>query len=413
MKRSTLIISILLINMPALSNIDVTFIGRIKFADGLGQLIVGLAEVLKDDLTFNHVRLPGTYYDFTDIAPALETALKNPDPTAGNVSFLLYPLWRKGLSAADYVPKESLIKLAYSMVESTRIPEQWVAILNEQFDGVVVPDQFYQKVYEESGVKIPVFVVPHGVYLEELLNEPLREHNPSQPFVFGLSASFRKRKNHELVIEAFHKAFGNDERFILVIHGRTSHNQYKKELEQKIHELDAQNIHIIESFLSDKEYKELLKSFDCYVLLSKGEGFSISPREALALGTPTIISDNTAHQTICRSGAVYPVPFEIRQNADYSHHGWGYCGEDFNGTVEDAAQALKEVYDNYEWYKKKALQGREWVKQYLWEQVKPQFLSLLKPKRVLLGAKNTVSAEYIMTRSKELYDKYQQLIAGS
>ena len=61
------------------------------------------------------------------------------------------------------------------------------------------------------------------------------------------------------------------------------------------------------------KYIEFISTFDCYVNLSKGEGFSIPPRESLALGIPCIISDNTAHKTICDSGLVLPVTSKILQ----------------------------------------------------------------------------------------------------
>ena len=402
---------VLSISLNVRGNIDVTLIGSVKYADGIGRLIIGLTDVIKDDLTINHVRLPKKQnYNFLDVDPTIEAVLKNPDPSPGNVSFLMYPLCMGSTNYSDLVPEESPIKLAYSMLESTKIPDKWTNILNEKFDAVVVPDIFYLKVYEESGVTIPIFVIPHGIYIEELLKKPTRKRNLSKPFVFGTSASFWARKNQELVIEAFHQAFGNDDKVSLVLHGRSGHKRYEKKLHDKIAELNATNITFIKSALSDEELTALFKTFDCYVLLSKGEGFSVTPREALALGIPTIISDNTAHTTICKSGCVYGVPSTIRKKAHYVGLRFGCCGEDFNCTVKDAAKALKEVYINYEHYQKKALMGRTWVKKYLWKNVKDNFLALLKPRTVVYGSVNKVENSCLMTNSRNLYTKYRQLL---
>ena len=159
--------------------------------------------------------------------------------------------------------------------------------------------------------------------------------------------------------------------------------------------------------LTDKGFKELFKTFDCYVLISKGEGFSISPREALALGKPCIISNNTAHKTICNTGHVYAVPSELIEPA--IDPGVGACGNRFNCSIKDVRKALREVYTNYQEYVEKALGGREWVKDYLWENLKLRFLNLIKPKKVVLGNHNEITDDYLMTDSKKLYAKYSQL----
>ncbi len=407
MKRIVLL-SIVFVNLYS-SDIDVTLIGRVKFADGLGRLVIGLTDVLKDDLSINHVQLPKKdCYDFTHVSPDIEAVIKNPDKTPGKVSLLLFPLWWKQFSAADCVP-ESHIKIAYSMVESTKVPDKWVEILNERFDAVVVPDEFYQGVYTDSGVAIPVFVIPHGIYIEDFLQEPLRQRDPSQPFVFGISAGFWPRKNQDLLLEAFCAEFKNDSQVRLVMQGRSGNRSYEKKLHKKIKKLGLTNSTLIKSSLTDQEYKDLMKSFDCYVLVSKAEGFSVTPKESLALGIPTIITDNTAHKTLCKSGYVYAVPSEIRQPATYIGLGLGECGDDFNCTVEDARKALREVYDNYEDYQNRAIQGREWIKRYLWSSLKGTFRNLVKPTKILLGTENVVTDDYLMTTSEELFRKYQQL----
>ena len=65
------------------------------------------------------------------------------------------------------------------MLESTRIPDEWVNILNKKFDLVIVPDEFYESVYYSSGVKIPIFVLAHGIHLEDFLAQPPK-NNTSQ-----------------------------------------------------------------------------------------------------------------------------------------------------------------------------------------------------------------------------------------
>jgi glycosyltransferase involved in cell wall biosynthesis len=153
-------------------------------------------------------------------------------------------------------------------------------------------------------------------------------------------------------------------------------------------------------------------SLDCYVLFSHGEGFSISPREALALGIPCILSNNSAHKTICKTGYVRVVPSDILSKVVFyeldNHITYMY------GTnLEDARQALKDVYNNYEIYKNKALDGRKWVQQYLIPNLKQKYINLIKPRKILFGDENIVTDDYFMTNSKVLFEKYNKFIKNN
>ncbi len=438
------------------SPFDLTIIGQAKYRESLCRLPIALTDLLKNELAINFI--PTLQSDFTEVPDAVRTILSNPDKTPGNVALIFDILWDFDRTPADYVPTDSFIKIAYSMLESSAIPPQWVKILNQKFDLVVVPDTYYHSVYKNCGVQIPIFVQPHGIDIDDLLREPLNKA-PRKPFTFGSSSTFMKRKNHELLIEAFHAEFGNNPNVKLKIHGRavwnnefdlkgiqkklntpaepgkndfvklTIHGQMvlknkaelngahkkliastkkkQRKLTKGINKLTS-NIELTLSPLSKKEYKDFLMSLDCYVLLSKGEGFSLTPREALALGKPCIISNNTAHTTIAETGFVYSVPSLLQEPAHYS--GFGHCGYNFNCTLADTRKALRDVYTNYQMYVAKAQEGRKWVERYLWKNVKAKFLNLIKPKDVRLGGENRITDEFIMTSSPMLYNKYMQLV---
>jgi glycosyltransferase involved in cell wall biosynthesis len=149
--------------------------------------------------------------------------------------------------------------------------------------------------------------------------------------------------------------------------------------------------------------------------LSCGEGFSFIPREALALGIPVIITDNTASSTICKSGFVRSVRSEkkIRSKSNvYRILFADDCGDQFDCEVEDAKNALLDVYSNYPVYVHKALDGRNWVRQYDCENpnLRSQYLTLVKPKKVVLGNENKIEDDTLITNSIELYQKYIELI---
>ena len=392
-----------------LSMFDLTIVGQISHADGLGRLPIGLTAALKDSITINHIKTPGMHV-FKDVPVEVKKILTHYNKTPGNVALLFDILWAHKVIPSRSVPKKSLIKIAYSMIEGTRIPTQWVKILNETFDLVVVPDSFYEPVYKKSGVTIPIFVLPHGIEIESLLKRSRPERNPKR-FIFGTSAAYWPRKNFEKLLEAFGREFSNESGVELHLHGRTSSERYMNMLKKiRLRYRDAK-ISMRKKKLSKKEYEDFLSSLDCYVLLSKGEGFSVTPREALALGIPCIITNNTAHQTLCRTGYVYPVESTSAQPAFYAH--LGTWGEQFNCSIEDVQKALREMYENYDYYREKALLGRQWVESYTWSQLQKKWLSLIKPHTILLGQENLPLDDTLITNSPAFYAKYEKLIAGS
>lgn len=392
---------------PSKSPYDVTIVGSVKFADGLGRLSVGFIDYLKNDLKINFIS-SRQQIDLKDIPLEVINVIKDKNKVPGNVAILFDPVWYQGWSAWKHVPA-SIIKIAYSMLESTAIPSEWVSILNKQFDAVVVPSPFLVQVYQNSGVKKPIFVMPHGIYIEEFLNKPIKRY-ANEPFVFGMSAGFWPHKNHVLLLKAFIKEFGNKPKVKLILHGRFGNPEIINKVIRKIKKYKLTNVEIINKSFSQREYLKFMENLDCYVLVSKGEGFSVTPRESLALGLPCIISYNTAHNVICQTDLCYCVPSYIKEPADYRANFGIYSGYNFNCNIEDLQKALQEIYQNYEHYLEKAKIGRIWVQQYLYKNLKNKYLTLIKPKEVFLGPINTITDNYIMTDSTDLYRKYKLLL---
>ena len=164
-----------------------------------------------------------------------------------------------------------------------------------------------------------------------------------------------------MLIDAFAQEFGNEKDVCLKLHGRSGLPYCINAIKRKLQDINAKNIILIEHSFNNDEHVHFMSSLDCYVFVSKGEGFSITPREALALGIPCILTNHTAHSTICNTGYVRPVLSDIMEPAYYDCFG-SYCGYQFNTSTEELRQALRDVYNNYKYYLKKAHKGREWVR---------------------------------------------------
>jgi len=305
------------------------------------------------------------------------------------------------------LPNHSSVKIMFTVTERTEVPEIFVTKMNQNFDALVVPDPWMIDVLKNSGVTLPIFVLPlvldHN--LQSLLTLPLKQTS-NKPFTFGMTGGFTPRKNHSLILKAFAEEFGNNPNFKLRLHG--AYGKGVARLLSMQQEYHLSNVEIIQKRFSRQEYEDFIRSLDCYSFVSKGEGFSITPREAMAAGVPCIISNNTAHKVICKTGFVCSVPSNIIEPAYYVPME-KYIGNDFNCDINDVKKAMREVYNNYKNYLALAPKAREWVTQYLTENLTLYYLNLIKPRLVILGPDNLITNEYLMTNSEKLYKKYQEL----
>lgn len=382
------------------NTIDTTIINSVLMSDGIGRHGVMFMSALHDKLSMNMLQLSPKNYK--DVPPEVLKILIKPFNGFGKVAFWTNILGIGNEYAQIYKSMSSPLKISYSMFESDALPEMWVSTLNSYFDLVVVPDEFLVSVYKNSGVKIPIFVIPLGIMMEDLLNVPLKI-SPGTPFTFGMSAGFWKRKNHIKLMQAFSKEFGNNFKFKLKIHGRFG--PYKSEVEKYYQQINCKNIELITTPLSIKDYNDFINEIDCYVFPSSGEGFSVTPREALALGRPCIVTNNTAHKTICNGGHVIPLPANKKLPAVYEVFANKQIGFFYDCEINDLIKSMKDVVNNYDKHLKQAHSGRAWVKQYLWSELKPTYLNLLKPTNISLDTVNNVSATEFKTNNKNLYSK--------
>jgi glycosyltransferase involved in cell wall biosynthesis len=385
---------------------DLAVMGSVKFADGIGRQSIGLIDCLKHAVSIKHLKFGSI--NLKNVSHPVQRIIKQKYKRSAHVLIYEEPLLH---SAADTFPDlpETNIRIAYSMLECTKIPQKWVMILNVFFDAVAVPDVFLVDVYKNSGVRIPIFVVPLGMYLDPLLHKSfLHSKLNRHPFIFGNLGSICARKNQLTLLQAFAKAFGNDPNVKLLINGRGVEVEYLAQMNKTMRLLKLDNVTISKTPLNQRDYLRTLETLDCYVSPSIGEGFSLQPREAIALGLPSIVTDNTAQSTICLSGYVRAVPSPIPIKATYV--GWkDDLGNQFGCTTEDLATALRDVYDNYELHARAAFEGRKWVEQYQHEHLQKLYKTLVLPKQVVLSDRNEIIGDVLYTTSPNLQKKYQKI----
>lgn len=385
-------------------------------ADGIGRQTAELASVLLEDFKVNII---SNHFVDVDIPHKIKKLLRQDQRDAenetrklGRVVILEESLWAPGGDLARVlhtISRDDQIRIAYSMLESTGIPQEWVMQLNLYYDAVAVPDSFLMDSYRKSGVTIPIFELPLGLDLDAFLKQPLKQAR-NEKMVFANLSACLDRKNHILLVRAFARAFGNKEDVVLHINCRTGDEEAEKALVEEIVKSNCSNIIYTELTFRRDAYLKVFKGIDCYVSLSKGEGFSIQPREAMALGIPVIVTNNTGQSTICKTGLVKVVESPLAEPARYFGRPYK-AGYRFNCTLDDAVAALLDVYQNYDKYLKNGSEARKWVSFYSYsnDYLKKLYKTLVSPKEIVLGNENKLEPDRLTVDSQELYEKYLRL----
>ncbi len=387
---------------------DVTVAGFIQMADGLGRQSIELIDALKKKSDVHFQKTRPTHWQ--DVPLHLHTVIKDQSRPLGKVVIFEEALIETNPLVLKIFNKKApnQIWLTYSMFETSKIPKDFTKNIDNYFDAVIVPDPYLIKVYQNSGVVKPIFVLPLGLDLSSFINAPLKSKK-NTPFVFANFSSCEGRKNHLMMIRAFNKAFGDREDVLLKINARRGSKEEIAAVRHEIKNLNLHNVILTIDAVDNPTYLKNFQGIDCYVSLSKGEGFSIQPREAMALGIPVIVSDNTAQSTICKSGLVRVVPAPIEEKAVYECFATEDFGNFFNVNLEDATEAMLDVFNNYDKYLNQSTRAREWVKQYQYSKLQPLYHTLVKPKKLILGDENLLTEDKLMTTSKEVYQKYLKL----
>ena len=156
------------------------------------------------------------------------------------IIFLSSLLYSYKLGKIRKIPRS--VVCVQSMFETDTIPQKWVQKLNKFADLVVVPDPYLIDVYKNAGVTIPIFMLPIGCEFEKWLALPPKK-SVGSPFVFLASGSLHQlRKNHDILIESFIKAFGNRKDVLLKIQVRNSNEARANELVSKYQLTKKENI---------------------------------------------------------------------------------------------------------------------------------------------------------------------------
>ena len=165
-------------------------------------------------------------------------------------------------------------------------------------------------------------------------------------FSFDLN-SYIDRKNPQACVEAFLRAFSQDEYpdpavgLVIKVHAPKQPNKAWEKL--KALAASDSRIHFIEQTLDRADLLALYQACDCFVSLHRAEGFGRGLAEALQLGLRVICTGYSGNLDFCHAPAAELVDYRLVKvgRGQYPHAKGQYWAEP---SIKHAAQLMQKVF---------------------------------------------------------------------
>lgn len=200
-------------------------------------------------------------------------------------------------------------KIGFTMLEVDGFPADWVRQANAM-DEVWVPSAFNRDGFLRCGLKKPVHVIPLGVDANYFHPGIKAWPNPAGEFVFLSLFEWGERKEPWLLLKAFNEEFSAREpvRLLCKIMNRDPEVRIKEEIRRlRLRESGGKISYLFNLEFEHYQLGALYRSADCFVTVSRGEGWDMPLMEAMACGLPSIATDWGAHQEFVHAGNAYPL----------------------------------------------------------------------------------------------------------
>ncbi len=256
----------------------------------------------------------------------------------------------------DFDNLKTEVKIANTMCESDHLAPVWADKLNAM-DYVIVPNEFCKKVFIASGVTRTIIVIPHGVDTElfSYYERPERD-----TFTFGILGYLDQtnRKGALELIRAFSSEFEEEDVRLVCKSSDPLFSYYNRFVDKRIS--------VVTKNSSFQEVNEFYRSLDCFVFPSKAEGVGYPPREAMATGLPTIVTNWSGLEDIALPSISYPLnptkfekrPVFIEQDGNWAlpdiqelMYQMRYIYEHQKEAREKGKVAAQYIKDNFSWEK--------------------------------------------------------------
>jgi glycosyltransferase involved in cell wall biosynthesis len=248
-------------------------------------------------------------------------------------------------------------------------------------DEVWVPSEFNRQGFLRSGLKRPVHRIPLGVDVDYFHPRVASYPNPAGEFVFFSSFEWGERKEPWLLLQAFNDVFTAREpvRLLSKIMNRDPEVKLKQELRAlRLKESGGRISYLFNLEFPHYQLGSLYRSADCFVSVSRGEGWDMPLMEAMACGLPSIATDWGAHTEFVHDGIAYPL--RVRRTIPAVAKCPYYAGFSWADPDPDHLRhLLREVYENRDEARRRGqAAAREMAEKWTWRNAAQKVVERLR-----------------------------------
>jgi hypothetical protein len=260
----------------------------------------------------------------------------------------------------------------YIAWEVERVPDEWLAALN-LYERVFVPSRFNQRALVAGGVSAVVDVVPHIARdVIPVLDGPSWGAITDVDFAFYTIGAWTTRKAMEETIRAYLDAFDADDRVALIVKTEPVNQIAYRALPERERKTAPSHVamvwftlaqimadyarppkvHLVARGISAREIDRLHTRGDCFISLTRSEGWGLGPFDAALFGNPVVITGWGGHLDYL--GADYPflVRYDLEPTARSAPDGYYLHAEDAYWARADrrhASELMRFVFENRDW----------------------------------------------------------------
>jgi glycosyltransferase involved in cell wall biosynthesis len=249
------------------------------------------------------LRRDGLSVEFQDLLA--ETTQKHPSPNAP----LVYFSWLRGEFDRFQSHPDLFIN---TMWESSALPTGWAAALNRA-RAVIVPTRFVARVCRESGVQVPIEVIPEGI---DPAVYTCIERPTDRALTSLIVGPLDDRKHVAEGIAAWKLAFADDPDARLIV---------KTQFVDRACVADDPRIRFVEQVEPSRGIAYWYAQADVFLALGN-EGFGLPLVEAMATGLPVIALESEGQADVCADAAEHVLPIAPAAWEAHDSVEFGRCG---------------------------------------------------------------------------------------
>jgi len=221
-------------------------------------------------------------------------------------------------------------------------------------DALCVCSQWAKQVIEENHIETPTYVVPLGVNTNvfkppaNLLDQTIKK---TPPYTFLNVGKWEKRKGHDILVEAFNKAFTDKDNVRLIMMPTNIFLTEEKRLQWHKLYVDSPlgyKIHILPYMRTHKDVYEIMLMADCGVFPSRAEGWNLELLEMMSIGKPVITTNYSAHTEYCTPQNSYLLDIKETEPAHDNQwfFGQGNWAKLTSATIDSLVDYMRFCYKN-------------------------------------------------------------------